>query len=166
MNTDQLVKCCGCKKLFTYRKGIKFHSAECREAYYKARRLARSTEMWDHAEEYVYPDALKGLDFAQRAQQVLAEFLSEGARFYRVGIPRTPDEEHPRIRWFPVALDNSRVYLTINHFQEPQDLPLGGLYVVALFTSNRQLLEVGTPFKLRFYQVNQQMPWSRGSASP
>lgn len=165
---DQLVKCKGCPIMMAYRKGAKFHSPECRDDFFRRAPLDRSSAMWEAAREYEYPSEMDGFDWAQRAEKTLQSFLSEGARFYRLGIPRTTqDEPRPRVRWFPVALgDNSRTYLTINPFQLPHDLPLGGLYVVALYASNRTLLTIQNPFKLRFYQVNNKVAWSRGSVVP
>lgn len=154
------LECPGCGRLFLWTPNRKFHSTECRRKHDREARLSAGNELWETTSEVEYTAEQQLQSFSVRLAEVLAK---SGAAFYRLGCPKNSNRSPPFIvRWFP-SRGTVRTYLSANEL--PRDIPLPGLYLVALFTKEKELVNKPA-FKLTVEGFDPTLHWSSGTFQP
>jgi hypothetical protein len=156
--------CLGCNKRFPFEPGKKFHSNLCRSNFYEAQRVKKFHELWEQTSEFDYPESMRSLSPEDKFRIVIEGLAKTEIHYYRLGIPRNAVGTTLEVRWFPMG-GGGRRFLLVNPFEAPMDLPVPGLYLVALFDRERKA--VGKPgWKLPVVTFNVACRWSSGTRVP
>jgi hypothetical protein len=161
-----MTNCEGCGTPFPWERHKKYCSVQCRKEHAWSKKKKSDTEVWQTADEFAYPESLRGehVDPAERFQKVISIFANTGTHYYRLACPRNGAVAPYTLRWFPV-LAGARSFLRANPFQRPDDMPLPGLYLLAVFSEEKKLIEPPR-WKLYVPSFDPQARWHIGTTKP
>lgn len=156
--------CAGCQGQFIWVRGKLYCSDECRRNHQWGKQKAKVTDVWQNTTEFDYPESLRSADAADKVRAVIQMLNKTGVSYYRLGCPRNGARPPFILRWFPCEL-GARAFLKTDPFEPPDDMPLPGLYLLALFGADQKLIEQPR-WKLPILGFNPNTRWYSGTIRP
>lgn len=157
-----MLECPGCQVQFPWAPNQKYHNTQCRRKHDEKLRLEKDNQLWVGTYEIEYSQEQAWKDVNTRVAEVLGNFAKTDAKFYRLGCPKNNAKAPFSLRWFP-SRGAAKIFLSLAEL--PRDVPLPGLYLVALFTEAKVLINEPA-FKLPVPGFDPRLQWSSGTLKP